>query len=840
MTDEPTTIRPNRRVFIWRPILRRALLFGLLALAGYFFIPLFAAVDVGLATSLGAAAMLVVLYGVNRWITYTLTFYEFHDDRLVIKTGSIVTRGTIDLPYRNVTQVMLRLPFIERKLFGTGHLEVHAAGSTQGTARLESVDDPHQLYDRIADHLRDNGFGLERNEQLQREKPHIIGTAIDTSGMALGGLIALLTIGLTVGGTVIELMQLQSYYELWDVLIGTVDAEDVEQDDAAFRATLGLAVLAVLAATAGIAKLAIHFVDLNRRTYTLFDDVVDYEDGFLTETYKFVPIENLADTATEVPFLKRLFGMADVTLSPHGSASGIRFPSMPRAATFRQHLDRLIEKTDGPERVEPPTDIDGEPGEPGEPIEAPPESATRSRLPDIDAAPLDFGPSYIRRSITAVGNVLKLLAMLAVLAAVGLVAAQLAAEDLGLEELDIPLEPEALELSAVGFLFMIAVVFVWQLGKAVFFCATTDYRVGRRKMSWERDFISRDEIEFTTDKITTLLVERDWVDRIMGTATITFWSIGNRTPLVFADVGRAQTKIDEIRLRLGMATPIEQAEKADRPRVNPLDVVMGRLYTMIFFVLAAVGAAVGSIWWEPAIWGVALFAALPLLRLIRDMVYYPFCRMWWFEDHIRIRKGIIFRTDIYLPYDQTRSVATTRYPGRSRGTLQLVPGSAGRVSLRYLDDIRGLHEELDDRLYERPMRPVRQPETLDRSVVSERTPLARNSILVAGVFTLSLAVITVIPALLLFLRARRTSIVVEQGRVRRVHGILYRSMQTVLNNRIDQLLRDRGPVHTILRNGVVSVLTVGSSVPQLRLGPVVDEEALYEEIEGRLPGKGSR
>ena len=837
--NAPTTLRPNQRVFVGRPIARLSIVLGLVALAAHFFLPLFVPFDPGLVVWLGIGAAIVAGYSVNRYVTYRRTSYELYGDRMVVHTGSILTRGTIDLPYRNVTQVVLRLPFIEHRLFSTGHLSIHAAGSSQGIAHLESIDDSQSLYDRIADHLRDNGFSLQRSTRLQRESPHLVGTIIDTSGLAIGGLLGLITVGLTVGGAVIDLMELQNFYELYDVLIGGVEADDPEDAAIAFRGTLGLAILGVLAGTAGLAKLAIHFVDLNRRTYTLWDDVVDYRDGFLTETYKFVPVENLADTATVVPFLKRLFGMADVHLSPHGSASGIQFPSMPRASEFRDHLDRIIETTDGPgeasviDAAARPPEADGDDAPQSESEALP--AGHRRRLPDTDAAPLDFGPSYLRRSATAVIDTLKLVAMISVLGAAGY--GLLYGTDVDAQTLDIPVEDLSMDLILISVGVFAGIFILYQIGKALFFCAVTDYRVGRRKVSRQRDFISRDEFEFTMDKITTLVVERDVVDRLMGSATVTFLSIGATRPLVFEDVGRAASKVDEIRRRLGLDDAPEDAGATHRPKVNPLDALAGRLYGHCFVLALVAGSYIASLYWPVAGIGALLFGALFVYRVIRDLFYYPRCRMDLHDDHLAMRRGILLIQQHWVPYDQIRSASTTRYPGRSRGTLEVVPGSSRRVSLRYLDDLHELHEDLDERLYDHPMRPVQQFSELDRTPFSERRPMARNAIISIGLWTLSLSVITVIPTALIYLYARRTSIVVEEERLRLVRGILFRTTKTVLTNRIDQLLKNRGPLHTLLRNGQVSILTVGSSVPELQLGPVADEEVLYDEIEARLPGK---
>ncbi len=831
----PEILRPNKRVFIWRPIIRAAIINTVLAIAGFFFFPLFTGVDPGPLVWVAAVIGTVTALTVHRIIAFNKTFYEFHGDRLIVKTGSLAKSSTIDLPYRNVTQVVLRLPWLEHRFFATGHLRVHAAGSARGVALLKSIDEPHKLYQKIAAHLRDSGFSLARKERLQREKPHLVGTALDTSGMAISGLIAMVVVAMTIAGSIIDILDLSNYFELFEVLTGTLEPDDGEEAALAARGTLGLALLTGLGGILGLAKLAIHFVDLNRRTYTLWDDVVDYEDGFLTETYKFIPVENLADTATSEPFLKRLFGMANVVLRPHGSAGGISFPSMPNAAQFRGHLDELIERSQTPEATLPddriaPGEVDAD-AEEADALGKTTGGAAR-RLPVIDEPPLEFSPSLMRRLITAIIQAVKFPATIALVAAVAYAAVVFT--EFELEQLDLTAdELAALDWTLYGFLGLVGLYMLLQVGRAIFFCMTTKYAVGRRKVTWERDFISRDEVEFTMDKITALEVERDVVDRLTGCATISFWSIGNDRPLIFEDVKKAAQRVTEIRRRLGLLANIDDADQTHRPSVSPLNFALGRLYSNLFWLLLAAGAAAFTPLWEPALYVAAAIALIPLLRFVQQALYHRFGRLFLFGDHLRIRQGILFITDQYVAYDQLRSQVTTRYPLRKAGTLRLIPGSNRTMGLPFLRDIAALHEDLDERLYAHPMRAVAQAEDLDRTVVSTHRPQARNALVLWTLLTLLIAILTVIPALLVYLWYRRTSIVVEEGRVRRLRGLLYRTTQTVLVNRIDQILIDRGPLNTLFKNGKVSILTVGSSLPTLSLGPIKQDQALYDQLEER-------
>ena len=828
----PETLRPNKRVFLWRPLMQ-ALFFGYsLAVAGHLFVPLFwPIINPGLIVWLAGATLLLILVGVDRVVTYSKTFYDFYDDRLVVRTGSLLSRSTIDLPYRNVTQVVLRLPFLEQRFFGTGHLMIHAAGSSQGMARLRSVDAPEELYDEIAERLRKNGFSLARDRKLQREKPHLVGTFLDTSGVAFGALIALFTFSFAIGGAVIDLLEMENFYELFELVTGSLEADDPDDAAVALRGALGLAAVGVLAATFGLARLVIHFIDLNRRTYTLWDDVVDYEDGFLTETYKFIPVENLADTATVEPFLKRLFGMADVHLSPHGAASGIRFPSMPNAARFRANLDRLIEASSQPLAAEPPSADGQDRGSPDEAGEEREKSVggARDRLPEVDAAPISFGPSIVRRLTGAVVGSLKL--PVVVLIGLAIAYVLITGGFTEVEELELPLEEIPWNWIVLGTVGLAALSASYKSIKAVFYCKTTHYRIGRRKVAWERDFISRDEFEFTNDKISTVLVERDLLDRLMGSATISFRSIGNNTPLVFEDVARASQKIQELRQRLGIGPRDDDPGELRRPRISGIDFFWEHLGSLFFYAFCAAGAVIASQFWPYAFYLIYLFAALAVMMMVRDLLYYPRSRLRLHDKYLHLRQGIIFLEDYFLPYDQVRSVSSTRYPFRSRGCLRVVPGGGRRLTLRYLPDLQAVHDEIDHRLYHHPMRPVSQAPEFALNELARYRPVARNKIVAVGLVTAGITLFTVLPSLLMWIGARRTSIIVEGGRIRRLRGIFYRATQTVLFNRVDQILTRQGPTHTIFKNGVVHILTVGSTLPDLALGPLSSYQELYERLE---------
>lgn len=857
-TSTPEVLRPLWHVFVLLPALRSLFSYSAIAIGAYLFLPLFLGSPLPLVPLLFLLFLLVLFRILSRWVTYRRTFYEFYPDRLVAKRGGLFSTAKVDLPYRNITQVVLHLPFLERRLFQTGNLQIHSAGSSQGTAFLLSVQGPREVYRAMGSYMQDAGFSLSRATRVQREKPHPFGTLLDTSGLALGGIVALFTFGLSIGGTVIDVMGLKSFYELFDVLRGTVEHIDGEKQTTAYRATLGLAVLLVLGGLFGIVKLVLHYIDLNRRTYTLWEDVVDYSDGFLTETEMFIPIENLADTSINEPFLKRLFGIANVEINPQGAAGGVQFPSMPRAETFRNRLHKLIESSEGLKEKESVHDpSQSAHGARGSERDELPEGYRVFPGPRLGPSgpPREFRPSLFRGLFRALQRAIAptIIASLIVVAAyVGILEIEEVRAEL--EGLLTPVVMVLLPLVAFG------LTFIYHVFGALFLRFTTTFGFRKKQVTSIREFISRDEVEFTLDKITTFEVERSLLDRILGVESLQFSSIGNDAPLRFQDLRKSLGASEEIKERLHFeedqalildeARDLYDASDADAleqegykpksyrkiaPAAPPWSFVFERPILISFLFLLAIGAYVGGQFYAEGIYGVAILLLLPLLYL-RELIQTRAKKLELFEDFLVFSEGILRRRKTYLAYAQARAIRHRRYPFSSRGKLWIQPGNDRVIAIPYVDSLTGLHQELDRRLYSAPIRRLIQPENLKTLSLLKQKPEARNAMIITVVL-LFLAPLWPLLLPYLFLRYRRSTYFIEEGRLRVKRDLLYREEHTVLHNRIDQLVTHRGVLHTLCNNGAIQVLTIGSTTPEIELGPLREDENFFRVLKTLIPGQ---
>ncbi|MFU8807018.1 MAG: PH domain-containing protein, partial [Bradymonadaceae bacterium] len=346
---ESVVLRPNRRVFVFRPVIRTAVVGAVLLLLVYLILSLFQLHPVGPVVWLIGYGLVVGLVFMLRQVRYKKTSYTLMGDRVVHKTGGLFSEETTDLQYPNITQVRLRLPFIEHRFFSTGRLTIRAAGSAVSEVVFNAIDEPRRLYEEVGKRMQAQGFSLRRGELLQQESPNVVGCVLDMGSFVVTFGVTIFGILIWGSGVIIDVLALDGFGELIGLLTGAFDDYGADWDVATMRRVVwGLGLMGVVAVVWSIVAGGLHFVDLTRRTYTLHDDVVDYEDGFLTETHEFIPIENLTDAEINEPFLKRFLGVADVMLSCQGAGSHIRFTSMPNAQGFKDQLARLIEREKAP------------------------------------------------------------------------------------------------------------------------------------------------------------------------------------------------------------------------------------------------------------------------------------------------------------------------------------------------------------------------------------------------------------------------------------------------------------------------------------------------------------
>ncbi len=253
-----------------------------------------------------------------------------------------------------------------------------------------------------------------------------------------------------------------------------------------------------------------------------------------------------------------------------------------------------------------------------------------------------------------------------------------------------------------------------------------------------------------------------------------------------------------------------------------------------------------------------------LLSLVYEWLWCRSQQLRFHGEHLEAETGILVRRHTHIAFHDVKKVALTRYPGCDVGSLQFfaageqVPsnqagaqgnqGGAGGgslgltpygVTLRFIDGIEALRPRIDVML-EHANPPAQGG--IGSEVLRESQPALANSLvaLVLGSVVL-LPLVLLLPLTLpwTILAVRRRRYRIETGRVVYESGVLYRRHESVLWSRIDALRRKRGFLNTMLGNGSVTLLTAGSSKPDLVLSAMPDCDDFYAELLEEYGGSSS-
>ena len=780
-------LRPKKSTFILlRMIAPLILLSGLVVggcvVAGFVFpwaIP---------AVLLLALVGLVVAIQAAR-VAYRKETYRFLSDRVIATRGGLLSDQATELDVRNITQVKLRLPWPRYPLFKVGDVMIESAGSGSSEIVLRAIVHPEQVYSDIADLMRRNGFALARDELLHEEKPDLVGVIIECVGI---GFFAVLALGFAFAEIAGEVL-----------------------------ATGNFPIIALLTgvplAFAGFLGLLIHFLDMRRRTYRVFDDTVVYEEGFLTRDNAFFPAENLADSSTKRTLVDQVLGLYDVGISCQGSGSEVKFRRLRNGDALSRAVDRLAE-TFKDRRPGARQDVEVDEAQAAEvDPDAAPRAAVAAGVPAADAWTGEFRMHLMRALIAPL---------------VGMVAL-------------IPFAPA----------FVLMAIAAWIQAA----CTSYEVRPGSVRSSYK--FLTASVRDFTYDKITGVAVHEGPFDRLFGTVTVDLWSIGAGEPLTLRHVRRSELNLPALLRQAGIP---EGAAMATMPaRFGPGVALLANIPGVLFLLTFCFGLLVAALLWTP--WLLTPLFPIGLLVLCGfgyAIGRYKRVRASFFEEHIEAQDGLLWRDHFYARYANIKKTTLVRYPGSERGRVQFFVAGERRIQgkgkktsskeappmrivpygfvVSYVDGLDRKAAVLDT-LLERPDREAALA-VVAEDAVQEDEPVAwgrphlGNSMVV--LLVLSVVIVPLLAALpftapLTFLTVRRRSYRLEAHRAIYRSGILYRKQTSVLYDRIDAIRHKQGALGKMFSNGQVIILTAGSSAPDLVLDALPGYLDFHEEIQRR-------
>lgn len=712
-----------------------------------------------------------LVYGAH--IAYTKERYEIHANHLVCHRGGVFSDGRTELDVRNITHVRLRLPWIRHRFFKIGDVRIESAGSAASEITFEAILRPEDVYEQVQELMRNNGYALKRSEILHEESPGLMGAMTDIVKTFFGVAFTLLWI---IGGTL-------------GLGIGLMESSGPLAGTAVMTIGVAIGVGSVLLTLIG---LVVRYLDLTRRTYTVYDDTVSYTEGFLTRDNAFIPYENIADAGIHRTFIDQMLGLYDVSVSCQGSGSEIHFRRLSRGPELKEAIATLVANAGALPSEPEPTQLAAE-----EAGDAPVPKSVKKRVPvAADEAWTGTFKMQVGRSL-------------------------------------------------VPLLITLPIIPAWIIASIGMYikAANTTFTVGPHSMSSEYTFLGTKQQSFAYDKVTGVQISRSPIDDYFKTLTVQIWSIGSPLPLTLANVAADDLDLPALLRQCGIVEDEAQGELAQS--FGPKVWLIQNAFLLVFLAVLIGIALVAAIAFPPLLLLIPILLILPVPAALITAARIKRQHITFHDQHIEAQTGIFFRQHVYARYDNIKKVETVAIPFTEQGRFKIYvagerivqqQGQEGQqgagikipYSLEgsYVEDIStkvGATDALLLGLIEPREIVGEHPQNED--VLSTSTPAIPNAIVPMLFFPPAWPFIPLVAW-----KISVTRYEVETDRVVKRHGVLFKTVTSVLFNRIDSLQQNQGALGKMFGNGQVTILTAGSSAPDLTVANVPDYTDVYATI----------
>lgn len=804
-------LRPNIAAFLYYFAAKAALIWFVIFLGTVFIFGQFDSGSSLLFSFLLFIAATSFAY-ILRLFKYDKERYIFQLEYFVYKGGGVVSDVERELVVKNVTHVKFLRPFLENLFFQTGSIHIQSAGAMDTEIHLKHIDRPVEVYEEILGIMKQKEFKLTRENLVQEETPHVLAVFFEVFYHVFG---------------------VSAFFLLYlspIVLESEVDMASFFQNHGVW---IILACLVVLPLWIGYSIL--HFMDLKRRVYRLYEDAIEYTEGFLNKERVIIPIENLSDSDVHQTFISRFFGLYDVRLSCQGSGQEILFKNILNGEVIAKNIDRLISerKTLGAASV-------------------------NAEMPSEDhlvegAQPFNRKVSYDREYKT----------------------------EYRMKPLRVWL-PFVVVLPLSIFVFPITIIY---LIRKIIEQNCNTFLVKEDGFAHHYKFLSSRVRDFSLEKITGITFRRGIWDRLLGSCNVVFWSVGAGQSIVFKHVPYDEQMRDRILVKKGMREE-EILHKVDSA-FNIADFVMANC-VLIGLLIVPVWIAVLALAGEGLMF-TSLSVAL-LVLVTYKITYYRKEGMTCYRDYVHFHRGLFRLENVYVLYDDVKDITTVRYPLRNTGNLQFnVAGEmvsplyaaqfeknpkmavstrmmkSNQFVIHYVNNIPVLDEMIDTIFYRRPeaqeiARMMQNPVDTSSNALHVSKPALANPLCkhlfwlvpvdALAVFLIYLSPVEVIlnsAAVLLFVNIFIFGLIIVQVlvisnciqdyRVLKRSGVFFKKQTSVTFNKIDFINMDQKLLNKIFRNGNVSINTIGSSKVELFIENIPDFRQFYAKLKEKYQGR---
>ena len=544
----------------------------------------------------------------------------------------------------------------------------------------------------------------------------------------------------------------------------------------------------------------IQFLDFKLRVYKIYSDTITYSEGFLTKNYAFMPVENLSDTLVTQTLVDKIFSLNDLQISCQGAGQEILFKNLTNGSDMKTNIDRLVNESKTLVGTAPIVDSK----ETNEKIETTPNS------PNLTLDGLYTGEFVMSmsRSLFPLWFVL----------------------------LIIPLIPMAI------LMLIITAITV----------SSTKFYVRKNSMEYNYNFITKKNIEFSNDKIMTVLVKENFVDKWFNTCSINFWSIGSSENIIFKNIKKTDKMLNDILSKIG----IREGEKIyeNKSNFSIISMLKANLLITIFITILLMGLLIGGINYESFLWVpfISLIVALTLF-IVYKTVYYSKSELIFYDDFVYFKRGIFFKEFYFTPYNNIKDITTIKYPMSKLGSIifnvagehilqQNKKGNAIPLSnsfkFNYANNIELKDEILDKIFLNRPNKSqILEMESniqnyTEKPLFNSKPDLANSlfALIIGSIIFFPFIALLPVTIPLVIWNIKVKSYHLESYRIVAKWGMIYKHQTSIIYTKIDHINFDQKVLNKMFKNGNISINTAGSSKSELVIKDISNYKSFYEEL----------
>ena len=748
-----------------------------------------------------------------RNVTYKKTEYKIKGDRCLFSTGGLFSSSQTELRLANATQVCFYQTILERYFFKTGTVYVKAAGSSGDEIVFFGIANPEEVYQQVQDSMEEIGFKLNQSEpvcEYQRDGlvlflKYLVGFIFEI--LFLVGSVFAFIIGFFLPDGVSSLFSLVSL--IFIIISGLIFASTVLKylSDRAFK-------------------------------YRLYGDKVMRVRDFLSKEMTLIPHENITNSESNQTFLERIFGVYTLKISCQGAENNIYFETFREAPEFKQSLDNILKNTESQvsQNSKPKQNLAEEDSGSTTKIStktdlASVDNSSHQRPSFQDDFQLEFKMSLFRSVFGYIASV----GVLMILFIIVLI-------------ISFAIDPEIASM-VVGILIFFS-PYLFTIFSALIKPLATTYKIGTDLVSENYSFLSKQYTEFKTEKITGMVLLQNPVDKLLKTYTIKLQSIGSNKQLVFRHISSQSGVLEGLAKKLGY--DLESEGGLIKSKYSLVEAFKANLfwysfYILVLTVLALLLLATNNLW---LIVPTVLLAILLASYIIYAFVFYSKMNLQILDNSVKSSKGIFFRETTFAHFVHIKDSSSTQYPFSGSGNISInIAGESATeegnnqfkigdfaISLSYMENIRGLHEKLDEKLSQHPfiLNQSSQKLRINTDTLAEykvSLPLE----LTTSIFTSIITVVAIpfLPITIPYTIAanKNKKYTLKSWRILEEKGVFYKQLTTVLYNRFDHINKNQNVVSGMFGVGNVQIFTTGTSKAELAASGVIDYQGMYKQLE---------